>query len=595
MNKKWRKIIDRLILAVFGSFSFYYIFHILSYNRASKFVYYFMLAFFVLIGGYVVILSILNYSQDSKKINRILYISTFCIGAAVIIRYLNFNNIWGININLSINYAIFLIISCAWYISFLASAFVVPQKTKLKDDAAIAITVISLFTLFYLFLTAVLHYKFSTTAYDLGIFDQVVWKYSHFKTPLDTIVGVNDLADHFEPILFLVGLLYKIIPSVYTLLFVESAIVAMGFYPIYKLADKYLKDKRSALILGIGYLLSLGIIQAIHYPVHPGTWLPTFYAFAIYFIDKKKYYLYFLFLILALCTKESAAIHIFFIGLFSLIIFKQKLAMLITMILSIVSYFLIFKILMPHFGNGAGYAHGIFGNISNNPVDFIKFVFLHPIDTIRIAFDPPVKAQTFYLTLGTVALMPLLSLGFIILVAPFFVERLLTDHPAMMTMGFHYSAPITAILFITAIFSIKKIKSREIQQIAALTVFICSFVFMFSNNFYTSPLDSYLSIKNYTVSDRERLANEIISDIPKDASVTAQDVFVTHLSHRNIIKLYEGDPPITDYVLLAKSPDYGSWPVNYDVVCKQIKDLRDNSNFIIVEENPKLILFKKIQ
>lgn len=594
-SRAFQKISSILCVLVFGSFSFYFLFDIYISNRESKISHYLIAVSFLLIALYVLVNSIKALKIDNDlNTRRDLAIAAFLIVVSVCLKYLNINQISGINFNLSLNHSIFNTITTLLFNSMLVVYLVVPKNFSIKlSERKIITLIIVVSTLIYFFLTASLQYKFSTSAFDLGIFDQVVWKYSQFITPYDTIVGIHDMADHFEPILFVVGLFYRLFSSVYLLLFFEAFIVSIGFYPIYQLAKKYLKNQNSAILIGLGYLFSLGITQAIHYPVHPGTWLPTFYAFALYFIDNKKYYFYFLFLFLAFLTKENAFIHILFIGVFVAIAYRQKLIGAITAFLAIIFYLFIFKISMPYFNGGLSYVHGIFDNISNDPKVFINFVVLHPINTLKIAFNYPVKSQTLYLTFGTAGLLSIFSSGSLLLVLPFMVERLLSNHSAMMTMNFHYSAPVTAIVFITAIFAINKFKTVQTKNALALFVFLCSFTFMASNYFYASPLNNYLSISNFKITDREKLANDVLKSIPGNASVTAQDVFVPHLSHRDSIRLYDGNFYQSDYIILSKTPEYGSWPVSFNVINNQVANLKQNEEYVTLKENSKVILFKK--
>jgi hypothetical protein len=89
------------------------------------------------------------------------------------------------------------------------------------------------------------------------------------------------------------------------------------------------------------------------------------------------------------------------------------------------------------------------------------------------------------------------------------------------------------------------------------------------------------------------MANEIINKIPENASITSQDAFVTHLSHRDIIRLFDGNTYDTDYILLGKTADYGSWPVTSEVIQNEIAKLRKNDQFTVGYENTNTILFKK--
>jgi hypothetical protein len=45
------------------------------------------------------------------------------------------------------------------------------------------------------------HWHFQSSAYDLGIFDQIVWSYSRGQVPASSLRGMpNMLGDHLHPI-----------------------------------------------------------------------------------------------------------------------------------------------------------------------------------------------------------------------------------------------------------------------------------------------------------------------------------------------------------------------------------------------------------
>ena len=58
------------------------------------------------------------------------------------------------------------------------------------------------------------HWNFGSSAFDLGIFDQVVWHLSRFEPPASSIRGFsNFLGDHFFPVIALFAPFYWIRPG----------------------------------------------------------------------------------------------------------------------------------------------------------------------------------------------------------------------------------------------------------------------------------------------------------------------------------------------------------------------------------------------
>lgn len=58
------------------------------------------------------------------------------------------------------------------------------------------------------------HWHYSSSGYDLGIFDQAMWHYSRFEIPRNTIADYpHILAEHFHPILLILVPFYRVLPA----------------------------------------------------------------------------------------------------------------------------------------------------------------------------------------------------------------------------------------------------------------------------------------------------------------------------------------------------------------------------------------------
>ena len=95
----------------------------------------------------------------------------------------------------------------------------------MRDRARVAVVALAvLFTILYSLYGLFRHWHFGSSAYDLGIFDQVVWRLSRFETPGSSIRGFTHfLGDHFFPIVALFAPLYWIAPG-------QSVPVFLGLY-----------------------------------------------------------------------------------------------------------------------------------------------------------------------------------------------------------------------------------------------------------------------------------------------------------------------------------------------------------------------------
>ena len=102
-----------------------------------------------------------------------------------------------------------------------------------------------LFAGFFIFYLTVQHDAYLTHAEDLGIMDQAIWTMTQGQGFHQTIcnilgdtncysaAGISRFAIHFEPILFVVSLLYLVVPNPKTLLVLQTLVVAAGAFPAF--------------------------------------------------------------------------------------------------------------------------------------------------------------------------------------------------------------------------------------------------------------------------------------------------------------------------------------------------------------------------
>src|SRR3989338_11707587 len=82
---------------------------------------------------------------------------------------------------------------------------------------------IAIYIVIFGVVTSLRHYNFQTQAWDLGIFDQVVWNISRGNGMSTTLEFVqNHFAVHMSPILFLLAPGYLVFPSPYFLLILQT-------------------------------------------------------------------------------------------------------------------------------------------------------------------------------------------------------------------------------------------------------------------------------------------------------------------------------------------------------------------------------------
>jgi uncharacterized membrane protein len=159
------------------------------------------------------------------------------------------------------------------------------------------------------------HMLFHTYAFDLGIFVQALYttwadRRILFETP-DSIISESYLGIHFSPILFLFVPLVGFFPPAETLLLLQTAILALPTYFLYR--DVYIKtgSKRLANLISVWYLLNPALHSTNLYDFHTQSLMILSSYFLIGELKKHNITKSVIFLLLLFTMSEQAL----FIGL----------------------------------------------------------------------------------------------------------------------------------------------------------------------------------------------------------------------------------------------------------------------------------------
>jgi uncharacterized membrane protein len=178
--------------------------------------------------------------------------------------------------------------------------------------------------LFFFWLGAVLvystlslfrHWHFGSNAYDLGIYDQAIWRYSQWEIPVGTINPFpNMLGDHFDPLVALLSPLYWVWPRVEAILIAQAALLTLPVFPIFFFTEKRL-GRAAGYCFAVSYALVWGVQLAAEYDFHELSLAVPAAAFAIYFADEEKWVPFFISVFLLAMCKEDMCLLVFFFGL----------------------------------------------------------------------------------------------------------------------------------------------------------------------------------------------------------------------------------------------------------------------------------------
>jgi len=469
----------------------------------------------------------------------------------------------------------------------------------LSTKRLIILIVLGFFAIYVTFST-LYHYTFNTVAWDFGDYDQAVWKISQLKMPENSIIGRNNLGDHFELPLVYLAPLYWVWNSPYVLLISQALFIAIGIIPIFLLAYEKLNSRLIASLLSMAYGVFFGIQAALAFDFHPLVMAIPFLAFSIYFLFHKKYQLLIISLLLALITKENIALYIIFFGIYMMLFTKVKKLGLLVALLSLGYFLLIVNVVMPALTHGETYLHFVYKQFGNSYTEAIMTMISHPVFTIQTLFTPEIKSITLYFLFGSFMFLPLFSGRFLVLMFPLIIERFLSSKSETWLPEFHYSAIWAVYIAIGAITGIHNLINWTKQHhqnkylftlILVFATFISSVLFSFRGNTYAYALWRIPSLMKNTTSVRINHLYEAIEQIPQNSSIRAQDMLVSHLSHRENIYLLTNYGNTEEYVFMDIASS--TWPLNRSEFRNLVKEYISKNEYGIVYNQGSVLLLKK--
>jgi uncharacterized membrane protein len=423
--------------------------------------------------------------------------------------------------------------------------------------------IVLFFILLYSMISLLKHMNFQSHGWDLGIFDQHVWQLSHFQFGFNTVRLVPSLwGDHFHPIFFLVVPAYWIWSDARMLLIYQAVIVALGALPIFYVVKRNLQSRFCAICLALTYLIFWGTMELIFFDFHTEAFLGPVLALSYFFIDRDNWAGYLLTLPLLLWVKETTAFVVFFLGLYVIIFRRKWFVGLSTCFISLGWFYFITKQVMPELAAGSNYFYfKYYSHLGEDWFSAMKYLITHPWVAVKELFVPYHKFKLVLFILLPFLCLPLFG-AFSIVAIPALLERLFSNYYPHWEILRHYNA-VFAPIFIFALLDAfprvhrwlgrrgKIIDYRKLVFALCVIILVVNIPFTFSRSAKTL-FNPYFYLLDPQM---EQTGYDIISMIPPDASVCAQDPIVPHLSQRDLIFQYDGDTYGAEYVVLNKFLD----------------------------------------
>jgi len=453
------------------------------------------------------------------------------------------------------------------------------------------------------------HYYFRTSAYDLGIYNNAIFDYSHFRVNNNTVIFPhlsNKLADHFSVFQILFSPFIYVFGT-YTLLIFQILFILIGGIGASKLVEYITESKKIALIALIHFYSLFGITSALSFDYHDNVIGAMIVPWIFLFFLKKKWVPLLLTTLVAILCKETIAFWMFFIGVSLLLLSKSKKQRFIAIGISLFSaiYFVVVTAwIMPSLSDSvSGYLHFKYNVLGGNYSEMIINIFKDPLRSIELLFINHLESKSYndikkefwimFLFGGGFACILRPKIGLAIL--PIIFTKLYNDGYEKWGINAHYSIETVPILIISFYFLIQKIPEKIG---VGLAVIVCVST-IWSNidkldkrdsKWYDKYRGDFLYHRHYKREfDVEKL-HEFLSSLPEDMKICTQSDIIPHLAFRNHIYAF----PImqkANYLLMHEKMSVYPFRTK---ASEEIQKILDSQEWKVIYNENSTILFERI-
>lgn len=470
------------------------------------------------------------------------------------------------------------------------------------------IYLLGLFTLLYIFFFSTgqyLKYASFTGSMGLSAWTNVIWntlhgkvlcQFDHYTDQSGNLIWYfrHRFTSHFSPIGLIYVPFYLIFRTPFALQFFHTFCIALGALPIYFIARKELNSNFIGLLFSLIYLLYYPLQQGNMFTFDAEILSAPFLLFTFYYLWKKAFKLFVIFLILSLMIKENMPGIGFMLGLYIFFVMKNRRLGIFTCFLSLIWGYLALFVIIPHYKGGAA-RFSYLAKDSSELIERIRMIFYRPVSFLKHLFSPLKRTFLSYL-FKPLLFLPLLSPGTLFITLLIFLEILWAKSGLLYDYYFFSTVPF---LFVATIFATKRIallfyrllpgKMRKAgkEMVWAYPLLIFLVIWNAQGLPAHFPYGSHYFPR---ISERDRTASKIIAGIPPAASTGSQQhqALVEHLCQRERYYRVDRDlSSIPDYIFIDSQSFSITDPVL--IVLKYLKD----SNYQLITLEDGFFLFKK--
>jgi uncharacterized membrane protein len=372
--------------------------------------------------------------------------------------------------------------------------------------------------------SSVRHALFQSAAFDLGIYDQVVYLMSQGQPPISSFLDFHHLGNHSAWTVYLLGLPYRIYPTVYWLFAVQAISLALGALPTWHLARQAGLKETQAIAIAVAYLLYPLIFNVNLFDFHPEVMAVPAILGAILAARLGKTAWFCCAIVFVLGCKAVLSLTVAAMGVWLLVFEKKRLCGALAMIAGVAWFLIATQVIIPQFSGAEAAAVERYAYLGNSVLDVAKNLLFKPSLVLGKVFS--LKTLEYFALLLSPVIWGLSPRHLTPLVAaiPALTMNVLAKYPYQRDLIHQYSLPVLPFLLVAVISTLAAgggwLRTRRAIILWSLVAFLALAKYGYFWSRYVRYLDTWQATR------------EAIALVQPKASVLASVHIVPHLTHR---------------------------------------------------------------
>jgi len=449
------------------------------------------------------------------------------------------------------------------------------------------------------------HWAQHSTAFDLGVYDQVLYLMSRGESPISSFLGFHILGDHVAVAVYPLAILYAVYPTVLWLFAVQAACLAAGVWLTWRMARAYDVPDNMAQALAVAYVMHPVVYNLNLFDFHPDVLaLPGFLAVLIA-AKENRTALFVASTLWILACKAPFSLTVVALGAWLLIFERKRRLGAFATIAGSAWFLTTTQLVIPRLSGGEALGVSRFAYLGDSVFSVMAGVALHPGRVLDQVVSVPTIGYLFLLAIVFVCWVSPRNLIVLLPAVPTVLMNVLGVDPQQRTLGYQYSLPVLPFLLLAVARSLSS-SDRTLD-----TVLVGSISQGRASGWRESPWRPRVLIVWATLmlawlgrwsGTAEQLSRPVtweavregVAQLPDGASVLTDNRLAPQLTHRVEVYLVAEElpwePPDVDYALLDLTEP---WSDSREVAEHIAEALTEDDRYELLSKNEGVHVFRR--